>query len=291
MLPSAAAPDPRKTPAYQRSKNPIDLRRTLHGSQGEALSLRDRKTHRRATLRITLVLGLEQRRLDVETMGQLIGSKFLVDPSFAIYVNNDLIDLIDLEHAETEKIRVGKLGELTVHFIDASEHTRTARLRGITWWVNRHMVGEPGWDRLDDEGGSRGEVPDVFQYDDIPHELRVQLLFALDDASQRIYQRTIPAYRALGTEGTDCFAEACLVLRRELGTGRLTEDRRRVRYPNESQTTRLRVEFADFFQECDTEHILDAIEVVMHFIEEADRNRLLDHRSSSKTMRCCTRRR
>jgi hypothetical protein len=131
---------------------------------------------------------------------------------------------------------------------------------------------------------SQGKSPDVFQYDDIPLELRVQILHAMDDAVQRIYERTIPGYRVLGTEGTDCFAEACRVLRRELGTGRLSEDRRRSRPLNESQTTRLRVEFADFFQDCDTEHVLDAIEVVMYFIEDADRHHVLDHECNSRTV-------
>jgi hypothetical protein len=32
------------------------------------------------------------------------------------------------------------------------EHYRSAKLRGITWWVNQRRVGEPSWDRLDDEG-------------------------------------------------------------------------------------------------------------------------------------------
>lgn len=131
---------------------------------------------------------------------------------------------------------------------------------------------------------SKGKSPDVFQYDDIPHELRVQILHALDDAAQRIHQRTIPEYRALGTEGMDCFAEACMILRRELGTGRLSQGRRRSRPLNESQTTSLRVEFADFFQECSTEHVLDAIEVAMHFIEYGELNHLLDDECNSRTV-------
>lgn len=130
----------------------------------------------------------------------------------------------------------------------------------------------------------QGASPDVLRYDEIPHGLRVQILHALDDATQRIYQRTIPAYRALGTEGDDCFAEACLILRRELGTGRLAENRQRVWYANESRTTRLRVEFADFFQECETEHVLDAVEVIMHLIEDADRKRLLDQECNARTV-------
>ncbi|MEI7700025.1 MAG: hypothetical protein WCK86_09525 [Planctomycetia bacterium] len=74
---------------------------------------------------------------------------------------------------------------------------------------------------------SKRESPDVFRYDDVPHPLRIQLLYALDDARDRIYSRTVPAYRAIGTEGTDIFAEACLVLRCELGLGKLIEVRRR----------------------------------------------------------------
>ena len=126
--------------------------------------------------------------------------------------------------------------------------------------------------------------PDVFQYDDIPLPLRVQILHALDDAAKRIYQRTIPQYRALGTEGIDCFADACEVLRRELGAGRLSEDNRRSRPLDESPTVRLRAEFGDFFQDCPTENVLDAIEVVMHYIEGADREGLLDYECNSRTV-------
>lgn len=128
------------------------------------------------------------------------------------------------------------------------------------------------------------QTPDVFTYDEIPHPLRVQILHALDDATQRIYERTIPGYRIVGTEGEDCFAQACLVLRRELGTGRLAEVRRSVRYITDSETNRLRAEFAEFFQECATEHVLDAIEIVMHLIEDAERRRLLDPECNSRTV-------
>jgi hypothetical protein len=72
---------------------------------------------------------------------------------------------------------------------------------------------------------------EVFRYDQIPHPLRIQLLTALDDARTRICDRTVPEYRAVGTEGIDIFAEASLVLRRELGLGRLTNFKKR-RPPN-----------------------------------------------------------
>jgi len=132
--------------------------------------------------------------------------------------------------------------------------------------------------------GSAQPSAAVFRYDDIPHDLRIQLLHALDDARGRIYQRTIPAYRALGTEGTDIFAEATLVLRRELGQGRLVNVRRRVRSLDESQTQALCDEFTAFFENCETAQVLDGVEIVMKFIEDAERSHLLDHECNASTV-------
>ena len=95
---------------------------------------------------------LEKHRLDVDELRQLIGSKFIVDPSLSITVNNQSVKLLALEGRKSTQVTVKDRGTVIVHFIDSIEHYRSARLRGITWWVNQRMVGEPSWDRLDDEG-------------------------------------------------------------------------------------------------------------------------------------------
>ncbi len=95
---------------------------------------------------------LEKHLLDLEELRQLIGSKFIVDPSLCIKVNQQVVQLMSLEGLKTTEIPVEKHGTITVHFIDSIEHYRSARLRGITWWVNQRRVGEPSWDRLDEEG-------------------------------------------------------------------------------------------------------------------------------------------
>lgn len=59
---------------------------------------------------------------------------------------------MSLEGLKTTDIPLADHGVITVHFIDSIEHYRSARLRGITWWVNQRRVGERSWDRLDDEG-------------------------------------------------------------------------------------------------------------------------------------------
>ena len=125
------------------------------------------------------------------------------------------------------------------------------------------------------------QPPEVLTYDEIPHTLRIQVLHALDDAVQRIYDRTIPGYQAMGTEGTDYFAEACLVLRRELGLVPLIEV---PRTRAQSQTGLLRSEFTVYLENCETEHVLDSIEIVMCFIEKAEVDRLLDHECNSQTV-------
>jgi len=95
---------------------------------------------------------LEKHLLGVDELRQLIGSKFIVDPSLCIRVNQQPVELMSLDGLKTTEIVVERHGMVTVHFIDSIEHYRSAKLRGITWWVNQRRVGEPSWDRLDDEG-------------------------------------------------------------------------------------------------------------------------------------------
>ena len=95
---------------------------------------------------------LEKHLLPVDELRQLIGSKFIVDPSLCIQVNQQTVELLSLDGLKTTELQVEGHGVITVHFIDSVEHYRSAKLRGITWWVNQRRVGEPNWDRLDDEG-------------------------------------------------------------------------------------------------------------------------------------------
>ncbi len=101
----------------------------------------------------TVVRGRADRSLlsDVATR-ELIGAKFLVDPAFCVLVNGYRLDLLALEALSTEPIDIPNQGRIEVHRLEAPVQDRTARLRGITWWVNDRMVGEPSWEGLDGEG-------------------------------------------------------------------------------------------------------------------------------------------
>jgi hypothetical protein len=83
---------------------------------------------------------------------ELIGFKFAVDPGFSVMVNDEPVQLFSLAQINSRRIPVNGLGDVLLHRIDPSTQERTMHLKGIAWWVNQRMVGEPSWDGLDAEG-------------------------------------------------------------------------------------------------------------------------------------------
>lgn len=83
---------------------------------------------------------------------ELIGFKFAVDPSFVVTVNNEAVKLLDLVRLSTGQVQIEDHGTVTVHRLDPLRQERTTRLKGIAWWINRRMVGEPSWEGLDGPG-------------------------------------------------------------------------------------------------------------------------------------------
>jgi hypothetical protein len=82
-----------------------------------------------------------------------IGYKFAVDPTFKVFVNNVAVNLLDLkEHVATKTVDVSSHGQVYIHRLDPQRQERTMQLKGIAWWVNKRMVGEPSWDGLEGEG-------------------------------------------------------------------------------------------------------------------------------------------
>lgn len=78
---------------------------------------------------------------------ELIGSRFVADPEFRIYVNGQEVTLVDLVHlTEVETVAVPGVGDFTVRRIDSQVTGRTSKQNGVAWWVNQRLVGTPTWD-------------------------------------------------------------------------------------------------------------------------------------------------
>lgn len=100
----------------------------------------------------TISIEASQNVISLAAVTEIVGSKFAVDPSFNININDTPIALVDLAALETVKILVPGHGDILLHQIDSKIQDRTSQLRGITWWVKGRMVGVPSWDGLDGEG-------------------------------------------------------------------------------------------------------------------------------------------
>ncbi len=89
--------------------------------------------------------------LSIQNVRDLLGSKFVADPSFRIYVNNEPVELTDLEHlSDVHELQIGDLGQVVVRHFDSQKTGRTSKQHGVAWWVNKRLVGEPSWRGFDD---------------------------------------------------------------------------------------------------------------------------------------------
>ncbi|MEP7219803.1 MAG: ATP-binding protein [Bacteroidota bacterium] len=79
----------------------------------------------------------------------LIGSRFVADPEFRVFVNAREVSMMDLEHRfDTATVQVDGLDPVIVHRFDA-EADRTTHQHGVAWWVNHRLVGNPSWEGIE----------------------------------------------------------------------------------------------------------------------------------------------
>jgi hypothetical protein len=99
----------------------------------------------------TTVKAITERQLIPETeLADLIGSRFVVDPQFKIFVNGIEVTLTDLEHLSViGTLPVSDVGTFTIRRFDSQIAGRTSKQSGVAWWVNRRPVGTPSWDVFD----------------------------------------------------------------------------------------------------------------------------------------------
>lgn len=88
----------------------------------------------------------QENYMAIETLRDLIGSKFAADPAFLIFVNDQPVELEQLSlRDDPQIIEVPGLGELVVHLLDSGSTGRLSKQHGVAWWVKRRLVGETSW--------------------------------------------------------------------------------------------------------------------------------------------------
>jgi len=102
--------------------------------------------------RISTTLMRIDKHIRVDILTDLIGSKFVVDPSFHIFVNGDAVQLTDLEErlvSDTRIVEVRPYGAVPILLFDSMTRGRTSRQHGVAWWVNKRLVGDASWKGVD----------------------------------------------------------------------------------------------------------------------------------------------
>ena len=80
----------------------------------------------------------------VEQARELIGSRFLANPAFRVYLNVSQITFNDISEncLATEEIDILKIGKVKILHIDTLKADKTTKQHGIAWWVLNRAVGE-----------------------------------------------------------------------------------------------------------------------------------------------------
>jgi hypothetical protein len=80
-------------------------------------------------------------------ISELIGSRFVADPEFKIYVNGCSVTLEDLDHlCDIYSVNVEGHGTVEIRRFDSERTGRTSKQSGLAWWVNRRLVGSSTWE-------------------------------------------------------------------------------------------------------------------------------------------------
>lgn len=90
--------------------------------------------------------NIQKNYLELQYLRDIIGSKFITDPSFEITLNGQKIDPLEiLDQSTKHEYTIDGEGTVEIYIIDSSRPGRISRLHGVAWWVNNRLVGEHSW--------------------------------------------------------------------------------------------------------------------------------------------------
>lgn len=90
-----------------------------------------------------LLFGEERAR-------ELLGSRFLANPAFKVFVGGRLITFNDIpDYLSKTEVEIQGYGNVTILHIDTKKADKTTKQHGIAWWVQDRAVGQCSWSASD----------------------------------------------------------------------------------------------------------------------------------------------
>ncbi|WP_334020149.1 ATP-binding protein [Burkholderia orbicola] len=96
---------------------------------------------------------IRQINLTVEQARELLGGRFLANPSFKVILNESPITFSDIGKSSLSivDVDVPGYGTVKIYHIDTRKADKTAKQHGIAWWVTNRAVGDCKWRGTDVE--------------------------------------------------------------------------------------------------------------------------------------------
>ncbi|MCA8457460.1 ATP-binding protein [Burkholderia multivorans] len=96
---------------------------------------------------------------------ELIGSRFLANPSFKVKLNGSEITFNDIPDLLSRvEVEVPGYGTVAILHIDTKKADKTTKQHGIAWWVQNRAVGQCKWSRSDYERILDGRTSEAKRY-------------------------------------------------------------------------------------------------------------------------------
>jgi len=92
---------------------------------------------------------INKNYVTIDEVKELMGTKFITDPSFSINLNGHKIELFDSNDIHEELYDISGEGIVRILRLDSKSTGRTSKQHGVAWWVNNRLVGEHSWKGLD----------------------------------------------------------------------------------------------------------------------------------------------
>ncbi|MHB1681203.1 MAG: ATP-binding protein [Bacilli bacterium] len=88
---------------------------------------------------------LERNLPNANSVREIISARFLHDPQFRVYVNDESIELTNLKGFVEQTTLELKGVSIEIYAIDSTKTAKTSRQHGVAFWVGNRLVGKPGW--------------------------------------------------------------------------------------------------------------------------------------------------
>ncbi|MBF7683010.1 ATP-binding protein [Acinetobacter sp. B5B] len=107
-------------------------------------------------LKISTEIKNTKSLIEIDTLKEELGSRFISSPTFSIFINNKKLALTDLNKNFIHEAEIIFKGyKILLKLIECHKSDTSTRQHGIAWWVNKRLVGPVDWNMVDDIDGRR----------------------------------------------------------------------------------------------------------------------------------------